>query len=227
MPLSAGPRVLCSAMASLERVLPATATATRLPSTAVVATTAAVRLPSVMLPLLSVSGLRKALPGGRDSKRRGAARHVDDHALARQLRRRAVGAAELARAVLQQLEPVVGALGLVVEEHEPMRADGAAVGDRVVDARVSPADLRAVLVFEVLRVVEQDVGAAGERAARDPVGRSSLDAGQRRLVIREVGDARPAGLEAEADGRARMQHEVRSERDAARSATARRAGRGR
>ena len=60
---------------------------------------------------------------------------------------------------------------LVVEEHEAARVDRAAEGDGIVDARVPPADLRGVLLFEVLRVVQEEVGAVGERAARDPVER--------------------------------------------------------
>src|SRR4051812_34289852 len=153
MPLSAGPRVLCSAIASLERVLPATATATRLPRTAVVATTAAVRLPSFMLPPWSIdtTGLRNRFPAEATPNARVKLRHVDEHAFARQLRRRPVAAAELARAVLQQLERVVGARRLVMEEHEPFGADSFPVRDGVVDARMSPADPRSVLVVEVLR----------------------------------------------------------------------------
>src|SRR3954452_20066534 len=90
---------------------------------------------------------------------------LEDHALACQDRWKTVGSGEFPGAVLQQLQLAVGMLGLMVEEHQAAGAGCAAEGDRVGDARVPPADPRVVLFFEVLGVVQNEVGAVGERTA--------------------------------------------------------------
>lgn len=77
----------------------------------------------------------------------------EDHALAGEHRWKLIGVGELAGAILEQLERAVGALGLVVKEHQAAGADCTTERDGVVDAGVSPADLRAVLLVKVLRVV--------------------------------------------------------------------------
>src|SRR6266516_132453 len=104
---------------------------------------------------------------------------------------------------------------LVVEEHQPARADGARERDRVGNARVTPADPLLVLLLEILRIVNERVDARRERRARDPVGRSSGDRpGERRLVIRDVREARAPRLDPVPDRGTGMDNEVRRDRDA-------------
>jgi hypothetical protein len=49
--------------------------------------------------------------------------------------------------------------GLVVEEHQSARANGAREGDRVRHAGVTPADPLFVFVLEILRIVNERVDA--------------------------------------------------------------------
>ena len=117
------------------------------------------------------------------------------------------------RAGPDRLERAVRPLRLVVEEHQAARTDRPAESDRIVDARVPPPDLRLVLLVEVLRVVQDDVGARGQRATRDPVRRPVGDPGQHGLVVGQVGEARRAGLDPVAERRPGVQDEVGAERD--------------
>ena len=54
---------------------------------------------------------------------------------------------------------------VVMEEDEAPRADSALEGDRVLHARVPPADFRLVLVLGVLRVMHQQVDLLRDRTA--------------------------------------------------------------
>src|SRR5262249_13671002 len=76
---------------------------------------------------------------------------LDDHPHPRERgRRETVRRCQLARAILQALEGTVAVARLVVEEQELSRARGAREGDRVGDARMSPADVERILVLREL-----------------------------------------------------------------------------
>src|SRR5262245_54970778 len=92
------------------------------------------------------SRMRSPHDGEGGGRRDAASAQLDDHALARQHGWELLGAGEIASTILQQLERMVGTSWFVVEEHEAPSPDRAAEGDGLVDARVSPADLRVVLL---------------------------------------------------------------------------------
>jgi hypothetical protein len=104
---------------------------------------------------------------------------------------------------------------IVVEQHEPPRADRPGIGNGALDTGVAPADPLLVLVPEVLRVVQEQVGVARNRPARDPVPRPLREVpGQRRLVVGEVRDDHPVGLDPEPDRGPGVHDESRGERGA-------------
>ena len=89
----------------------------------------------------------------------------------------------------ERLESTVRTVRVVMEEHKAAGIDSCAKSDSGVDARMTPPDPRRVLLLGVLGIVENHVGAVGERAARDPGEGPRFDAGESRLVIRQVGEA--------------------------------------
>src|SRR5207247_8550389 len=77
--------------------------------------------------------------------------------------------------------------------------------------RVTPAETPVVLLLEVLGVVEEQIDVLGDRAARDPVARPPGEvAGQSRLVVGDVRDARAIGLDPVADRGTGMDDQARA-----------------
>ena len=73
---------------------------------------------------------------------------------------------------------------IVVEQQESAHFGDLRELDGVRHARVAPTELRRILVFRVLRVVEEEVGADGELESRDPAPVTLVDRpAERRLVI--------------------------------------------
>src|SRR5262249_9201875 len=150
------------------------------------------RPPRAWKPQIS-PGFAADFPGGSTSGQ------LERHALAGKYRRLQGRAGEPSGTLFELFERVIRMLRIVVEQAGAPRAARRGEREGVGDARMSPADLGVVFLLAVLGVVQHDVGVAGEGAGGDPVRRLRIDAGQGRLVIGQIGEARSTCLEPEAE----------------------------
>ena len=91
------------------------------------------------------------------------------------------------------VQELVGVQRVMVEHHQPLGPGPVREGERVGHPRVPPAHVLGVFVVGVLAIVDQQVGAAGQVEARDPVRVEVGEPGaQCRLVVGNVGDRRLA-----------------------------------
>src|SRR2546427_4948566 len=90
-------------------------------------------------------------------------RQLDDRTLARQRRSPLVLTGERLCSSLESLQRAVGAARVMMEQEEAPSADGTHECDCVRDARMAPAQPLFVLVFEVLRVVQEQVDVVSDR----------------------------------------------------------------
>ncbi len=126
------------------------------------------------------------------------------------------GAGELPGVRMHRLDVAVGVRGVVVEHEHPGRVGALHERGEIRDARMPPPHPRRVLLGRVLRVVEEQVDTAGDREPGQRAVRLLAErAVQRRLVVRDEGEAAAVLLDAVTDRRARMRHGRRTHAQAA------------
>ena len=108
------------------------------------------------------------------------------------------------RRLEHRVELIVGVVRVVVEQQRALGVRAAREAHRVAERRVAPADVARVLVVGVLAVVDQQVGVARERVAREPL-RLELVERRRRAPARGRACSRATSspsVDAEAERRA-------------------------